>query len=444
MPRGADRKPPSSASARLAAFRLLGEVLERHRPLDEALARMLAPAGLLGRAEAREKGFARLLVMTVLRRLGQIDDVLARMIPRPLPKQAAAARNALRLGVAQLLFLATPAHAAVAATVGLLPSTVPQRGLANAVLRRVAREGADLLRGQDAAALNLPDWMRKRWIEAYGAEAVAAAVAAQMTEPPLDLTLRDPASAPDWAARLGAEILPTGGLRLAASGQIEDLPGYAEGAWWVQDAAATLPVRLLMPRAGERIADLCAAPGGKTAQLAAAGAKVVAVDRDSARLARVRDNLARLKLAAECRAVAVEDLRPEPAFDAVLLDAPCTASGTVRRHPDIPWLRGPADIAALAAIQERLLAAAATMVRPGGRLVYCVCSLEPEEGPRRIAAFLQSEAGRAFRRHPVAAAELPGLAEAIGPDGDLRTMPGMWPDRGGLDGFYAARLNRGT
>ncbi|MCW5752623.1 MAG: RsmB/NOP family class I SAM-dependent RNA methyltransferase [Alphaproteobacteria bacterium] len=421
---------------RLLAREALQAVLERGRPLDEALARALAGAGL----EARDRGFLRLLLATALRRLGQIDALVGALLARPLPRTAGAARAALRLGAAQLLFLATPAHAAVHGAVASIDADSPYRGLVNAVLRRLAREGAALTAAQDAPRLNTPDWLWESWSAAYGEAACRAIATAHLAEPPLDLSLKGAAG--DWAARLHGRLLPTGSLRITEGGPVEELPGFAEGAWWVQDAAAALPARLLRVRPGERVLDLCAAPGGKTAELAAAGAVVTALDRSGPRLARLRDNLGRLGLEARVIEADAADYRPVALSDAVLLDAPCSATGTIRRHPDVPWIKRPADLGRLAALQDRLLAAAARMLRPGGRLVYCVCSLQPEEGPLRIASFLAGPLGAAFRRDPVRTEELPGLAEAIDDAGDLRTLPCHWAEAGGMDGFYAARLLR--
>jgi 16S rRNA (cytosine967-C5)-methyltransferase len=391
----------------------------------------------------RDRAFARLLLTTVLRRLGEIDAVIAARLERALPAAASAAMDALRLGAAQLLFLHTPAHAAVDTSVRLVEAAGQARfkGLVNAVLRRLSRE-ASSARSTDAVAaqLNTPAWLWQSWVAAYG-EAAAQAIGAQhLREAPLDITLRDPATAARWAERLAADILPTGTLRRAAGGRIEALPGYDEGAWWIQDAAAALPVRLLGDVAGREVIDLCAAPGGKTLQLAAAGARVVAVDISAQRLSRLSDNLRRADLSAELVAADATRWRPPTTADVVLLDAPCTATGTLRRHPDIARTRAPADVARLTALQDRLLAAAAAMLRPGGVLIYVVCSLQPEEGPERVAA--ARRAGLPLEDLPVSADELRSLPEAIGPAGDLRTLPSFWAVRGGMDGFYAARLRR--
>jgi 16S rRNA (cytosine967-C5)-methyltransferase len=428
----------TATEPRAIAFELLQAVLRRRLPLDEQLAGHRGLAAL----EARDRALVRALLGTVLRRLGRIDAVLARCLERPLPARAAGIEDLLRLGLAQLLFLRVAQHAAVDTTVRLAAARGGEagfKGLVNAVLRRVARERAALLEATEGAP-NLPAWLLESWRAAYGEATCAAIAAAVAEEPPLDLSVKgDPAA---WAAPLEAALLPTGTLRrpAEAGGAVEVLPGFAAGAWWVQDAAAALPVRLLGPLAGRRVADLCAAPGGKTAQLAAAGAVVTAVDRSGPRLARVAANLERLGLAAELVEADAAQWRPAAPLDAVLLDAPCSATGTLRRHPDIAWLKRPADVAKLAALQDRLLAAAIEDLAPGGTLVFCTCSLQPEEGPARIAALLAG--GAPVTRRPIDPAELAGSGELLTPEGDLRTLPCHWAGRGGLDGFYAARLER--
>jgi len=414
---------------------VLDDVLARNAPLDESLA-----ARVSGALEARDRAFARNLAATTLRRLGQIDDLVAAYVARPLPAAAHTARNILRLGATQLVFLETPAHAAVNETVALAAGRGAERyrGLVNAVLRRLAAEGKARAAAQDAARLNTPDWLWKSWSAAYGEGTARRIAEAHLAEPPLDFSLRGDTAA--WAARLDAEILPTGSLRRRTGGLVSELPGYADGAWWIQDAAAALPARLLGDVAGQRIVDLCAAPGGKTAQLAAAGAKVVAVEQSKPRLVRLRENLARLKLDAELVAADAATWKPQTLANAVLLDAPCSATGTIRRNPDLPWRKAAKVLPALVAAQDRLLANAANMVKSGGRLVYAVCSLQPEEGPAVIARFLKSPAP--FILEPVAPSEIPGAAEFIAGDGTLRTLPCHWADKGGLDGFYIARLRR--
>ena len=418
--------PTAGQPARQAAIALLAAVMERRRPLEEAL------DTLPGTLAPRDRAAAHRIAAAVLRRAGSLDAVLEPFLRREPPPEV---RAALRAGAAELLLLGTPPHAAVAATVAVVPR--PFAGLVNAVLRKVAAEGAAALEGLDAERLDTPPWLWSAWHAAYG-PAVRAIVRAYQVPAPLDLTLAPGAAPPE-----GAEMLPTGTARLPAGTRLLDLPGFAEGAFWVQDAAAALPAKLLGARPGERVADLCAAPGGKTAQLAAAGAAVWAVERDPRRLARLRDNLARLKLDATLVEADAAGWTPDaaslgPGFDAVLLDAPCTATGIIRRHPDIPHLKRAADVAPMAEAQARLLAHAARLLRPGGRLVLATCSLQPEEGE----AHLDRAAALGLVLDPIRAEELPGLADALTPRGTLRTRPDLWAQRGGLDGFFAARFLR--
>jgi len=432
------RNVPGLAARRVAAD-LIDGVIRRRRALDELLEGNRA----LGALDERDRALARALTAIVLRRLGSLRHVLNSFLERGLPPQAPRAETALALGAAQILFFDVPDHAAVDLAVRLVQAdrhAARFAGLVNAVLRRVAREGAAVLAGLDAPMLDTPDWLLTRWTATYGATTARAIAAANSHEPALDLTVKgDPAV---WAAKLQGRVLPTGTVRTLAHGAVTALPGFAEGVWWVQDAAAALPARLLGDVRGRRIADLCAAPGGKTAQLAAAGAEVIAVDRAPTRMKRLADNLVRLALKAElvCTDVA-EWTVPQP-FDAVLLDAPCSATGTIRRHPDVPWRKRAADIAALADVQRRLLASATALVKPGGTLIYCTCSLEPEENEAIVADLLARD--KAVRRAPIAPADIFGLAEFITAAGDLRTLPCQWPDAdsrfSGLDGFYAARL----
>lgn len=439
-PKGTTRNGPKKGDARRTALAVLQAVLDDGRPLDDALAQN----PVLPKLAPRDRGFARLLAATALRRLGQTDALIDHCLDRPLKRKDTALRHILRLGAVQLLFLGTPAHAAVSTSLDLArgPRLAGQRGLLNAVLRRLAREGSDLAAAQDAARLNTPDWLWERWCAAYGETTTRAIAAAQLAEPPLDLSCKagDGATgAETWAKRLDAEILPGGSLRLkGGQGDVARLPGYAEGAWWVQDAAAAVPARLLGAIAGKTVIDLCAAPGGKTAQLAAAGAEVIAVERAVNRLKRLEENLQRLGLGAATVATDAAAWQPPQPADAVLLDAPCSATGTLRRHPDIAWLKGPDQIAGLTEAQDRLLDAAVTMLKPGGLLVYAVCSLQPEEGPERIAALL--ERNDSLVRVPITAQELPGMAEALTAEGDFRSLPCHLAAQGGLDGFYACRL----
>jgi 16S rRNA (cytosine967-C5)-methyltransferase len=423
----ASNDPPTDARA--AALRAVSQILRRHQPLDEALM-------LDGIKDARDRAFAHLLTVTCLRRKGQIDDVLGRCLDKTPPPPI---EDLLRLGVAQLLFLAIKPHAVVDCAVELAKALgfAPLGRLVNAVLRRVADQGGAWVAGQDETRLNCPDWLWESWCGAYGEMTTRKITAMHLGEPPLDLTTRD---AGIWADRLGAEILFTGSLRRPAGGAVAALPGFEQGVWWVQDAAASLPARLLAAEPGERILDLCAAPGGKTAQLALAGANVTALDRSPRRLVRLGENLARLGLTAETVVADAAEWQPLGLYDKVLLDAPCSSTGTLRRHPDVAWIKQPADIVKLAVSQDRLLAAAAKLVRPGGLLLYCTCSLQPEEGRERIEAFLAG--GASFRREPIGAAELGGLSALVTPEGDLRTLPCHLAEIGGMDGFYAARLRR--
>ena len=421
-------------TARDVALELIGAVLRRKRPLDDAIEESAAMHQLAG----RDRAFARLLVATVLRRLGQIDALIAQSLNVPLAPRAMLVQDILRLGVAQLLFLRTPPHAAVATSVDLAQSRgfVSHKGLVNAVLRRLSIEGPERIETQDAPRLNTPDWLWQSWSRAYGEPTARAVATAHLKEAPLDLSLRNDAET--WGAALEGVLLPTGTLRRAAGGALATLPGYAEGAWWVQDAAAALPARLFGDVAGCDVIDLCAAPGGKTAQLATAGARVTAVDRSARRLERLVANLKRLDLAVEAVGADALSWRPPRPAEAVLLDAPCSTTGAIRRHPDVPHLKSPEDVARLSMVQENLLLAAIDMLRPGGMLVYCTCSLESEEGPERIESLLHS--GAPVARIGIEADEIGAEPEWITPEGDLRTLPCHFHAYDGIDGFYCARL----
>jgi 16S rRNA (cytosine967-C5)-methyltransferase len=423
-----------AVTARNVALELIGAVLRRKRPLDDAIDDNREMHELSG----RDRAFARLLTATVLRRLGQIDALIALCLSTPLAPRAAIVHDILRLGVAQLLFLRTPPHAAVATSVDIAHSRgfLSHKGLVNAVLRRLSVEGADLVEEQDAARLNTPDWLWHSWSRAYGESTARAIAASHLREAPLDLTLRGDVEA--WCAKLQGILLPTGTLRRAAGGSLVSLPGYTEGAWWVQDAAAALPARLFGEITGREIVDLCAAPGGKTAQLAIAGARVTAVDRSTRRLERLIANLERLALPVAAVAADALTWRPAHPVEAVLLDAPCSTTGAIRRHPDVPHLKSPDDVARLAVVQDNLLHAAVEMLQPGGTLIYCTCSLEPEEGARRITALLES--GAPVARRPIDPGEMGAPAEWITTAGDLRTLPCYFGEYDGIDGFFCARL----
>ena len=398
---------------RSLALDVLDAVLDQKRAFDECFDRHPRTKDL----SPRDRGFAYVLVACVLRRLGQLDACIDLCLQKPLTPKARRIRQVLRLGAAQLLFLATPPHAAVDTSVTLAaadPRLSAYKSLVNAVLHRLAREGTAMIAAQDAARLNTPDWLWDSWSAAYGVETTRKIAEAHLDQAPLDLAVKGDAEG--WAVRLGAQLLPGGALRLNAATPVLSLPGYAEGEWWVQDQAAQMPARLLGDVHGLRIADIGAAPGGKTAQLAAAGAHVIALDRSRTRLLTLRENMARLKLSVEIVEADARVWRPDTPLDAVLLDGPCSATGTIRRHPDILRLRRPDEAAHAAIVQAELLDAALDMVKPAGTVVFATCSLQPEEGPEIVAALL------ARRRDS-------RLAE------EIRTLPSD-----GMDGFYAARL----
>src|SRR6516165_7953310 len=399
------QRDAAGLAARRIAVDILDGVLRRHRPLDEQLDDRAAHPDFATLAQ-RDRALVRALATVVLRRLGTLRHLLGQWLK--LPAEAPRVETVLLLGAAQILWLEVADHAAVDLAVRLVRAdrrAARYAGLVNAVLRRVAREGAQFLAAVDTVALDTPQWLMARWVKTYGAQTARAIAVANGTEPALDLTVRnDPEH---WASALGGRVLLTGSVRAIVHGPISQLPGYGEGAWWVQDAAAALPAKLFGDLRGRTVAELCAAPGGKTAQLAAAGATVIAVDRAPGRLERLRQNLE-------------------------------------RRHLDIPWLKRAADIAALAALQRRLVAQASELTKPGGTLIYCTCSLEPEEGVEIIRDLL--DRNPSLRRQPISAGEVHGYAEWLTADGDLRTLPCHLGDpdsrMGGLDGFYAARLQR--
>lgn len=440
--------PTPGLEARRLAVDIIADTLDRRLALDECLQRLFgSPAAAL--LPERDQGLVRAIAVVTIRHFGTLRRAIAERLPQGMPRQAGHNfENILISGVAQLLFLDVPDHAAVDLTVRLVQADRLARryvALANGLLRRIAREKTKILSTIDPLNDDTPIWLANRWRATYGEETAALIAEAHGHEPSVDITVKsDPEG---WAEKLDAAILPTGSLRLRGRVSISDLPGYSEGAWWVQDAAAALPVQLLAPQRGEKIADLCAAPGGKTAQIALSGAHVTAVDRSKPRLERLIVNLERLKLSAEIRAVDAAQFNDGP-FDAILLDAPCSSTGTIRRHPDVAWVKTEADLAKLVDMQARLLEHAVSLLRPGGRLVYCTCSLEPDEGELQIEHLLAKS--RSVQRLPFTVSELPAfstdLASALTANGDLRTLPSMLPHSdarmAGLDGFFAARLIR--
>ena len=415
---------------------LLDAVLKRNLLLDDAFESDSPTAKLA----PRDRAFVRLLVAETLRRLGQIDALIARCVESPLPPKARRVQDVLRLGAVQILFLDTPPHAAVSTAVDLVKHTAlaGYAKLINAVLRRLDRDGRDWVLTQDAGQLNTPDWLWRAWTKDYGLETAQAIAKAHLHSAPTDICVaQDPEL---WADNLSAELLPTGAIRLSHGGDITALPGFDQGVWWVQDAAAQLPARLLGNVKGQRVLDLCAAPGGKTLQLASQGAQVTALDLSARRLERLKQNLTRLNLTAEIVAADGAKWQPPELFPLILLDAPCSATGTLRRHPDGLHLKTADDVMRLTLVQDRLLNAALEMLAPGGILVYCVCSLEKAEGEDRMEALLADHPE--FHRIPIRPEEVGGMTELINDKGDLRSLPFHLGDKGGMDAFFAARLQR--
>nr|WP_295662675.1 transcription antitermination factor NusB [Polymorphobacter sp.] len=420
-----DPDPPGTASRR-AALRLLTSVLAQGKPLDGSIANAFH-----GVDRPDDRALARSLASGVLRWLTDLDALIDSATPKPLPADARA-RMALRIGLAGRLLLDTPPHAVVSTTLALTEGG-PRR-LTHAVLSRLLRENAAL-----PEVPTLPEPYGERWAEAWGADVAEAAARAFATEPPIDLTLRDAKETAYWAETLNGVSLAPGHVRLVRPGSIPDLPGFDDGAWWVQDLAASLPARLLRPAPGTPTLDLCAAPGGKTLQLAAMGADVTALDSSAPRLDRVRENLARTRLDAAIVTVDALVWQPAAPFDAILLDAPCSASGVFRRHPDVLYLKGARDLAPLLTIQAALLDRAVDWLAPGGSLIFSTCSLEAAEGEAQVDALLRRTRGIAL--DPIAEGELPA-GIAVDPRGQVRLLPGTLADAGGADGFFIARLRK--
>jgi 16S rRNA (cytosine967-C5)-methyltransferase len=429
---------------RRLAVEIVSAVVDKGRPLDHELdARAQTEA--FRNLDPKDRGLMRAIVGMTLRRLGEIDDILDELMAKPLPEKAARIRHILRVGAAQLLFLDIPDHASVSIAVELADADRIARGwkgLVNGVLRTLARGRDEILEGRDSARINTPDWLWERWSAHYGPEMAAKMASMHLVEPYLDISVKSDAEG--WAKTLGGLLLPTGSIRLEGAGAVEKLPGFSEGAWWVQDTAASLPAKLLGDVAGKSVADLCAAPGGKTAMLASAGAEVTAVDISPDRLKRMAGNLSRLRLKVTRIAADLKDWQPESPFDAILLDAPCSATGTIRRHPDVLLAKSPEQVTGLAKLQSELLDRATDWVRPGGLLVYCTCSLEPEEGEEQARAFLARTPG--FELVPITAGEIGGIGQAVTPDGFVRTHGGLWAHEdarlAGMDGFFIARFRR--
>ena len=432
---------PPGLPARLAAAAIIADVIGGGHAIDEYFSAD-APHPRLAALDARDRALVRSIVTVCLRRLGTIRKALGGFMERGVPRKSGSLEWTLLVTAAQVLFLDVPDHAAVNLCVQAVrhdPQSLPFAALANAVARNLTRAREELIATDPL--LDTPGWLAARWRQAYGEAGAARIAAANRIEPHLDVTVKDDAEG--WAARLDGDVLTTGSVRLRGQTAVPDLPGFEDGHWWVQDVAAALPARLLRVEPGERVADLCAAPGGKTAQLVVAGGQVVAVDRSAERLKRLAGNLERLQLSADTKVADVASY-DAPAFDAILLDAPCSSTGTMRRHPDVGWTKRMSDIVSLTALQAKMLDRTVTLLRPGGRMVYCVCSIEPEEGEAQIAALLRRNPD--VVRDPILPEEVFGERDWLTPKGELRTLPyfqvAREPELHGMDGFFAARLRR--
>ncbi|HXV31448.1 MAG TPA: RsmB/NOP family class I SAM-dependent RNA methyltransferase [Sinorhizobium sp.] len=447
----AARRPDSTVSdpakpglkSRQAAAKILAAVIDRKTPLDGMLDQEHGNPAYRALNEA-DRALVRAILNTALRHLPRIRAAIDSLLQTPLPEGARALDHVLTVAAAQILYLDIPDHSAVDLAVEQAQADPRNRrfaSLVNAVLRRLSREKETIL-DKVRSVPAMPGWFHERLVAHYGIDAAERITEAQRVPAAIDLTVKSDAA--EWAERLGGTVLPTGSVRLKDfAGSIPSLPGFPEGGWWVQDAAASIPARLFGDLAGKSVVDLCAAPGGKTAQLILAGARVTALDQSSSRLRRLKSNFDRLGLEARTKEIDMADFQPEELFDAALLDAPCSSTGTTRRHPDVLWTKGPEDIEKLARLQERLLRHALTVVRPGGIVVFSNCSLDPREGEEVVARVV---ADGQCERMPIAASDWPGLEEAITALGEFRTTPAMLPLEppfsGGLDGFYAAVLRR--
>lgn len=437
-----DAAPPAEMlAARRVALKLIQAIFLKKQNLDQAFDDSVEFAQL----PPRDRAFVKMMVTTLIRRLGQVDDLIKRALSRPdQPLNPPILETVLRLGAVQLMFMNVPDHAAVNTSVQLIEAEGHSRmkGFVNAILRRIAADGREWMTRQDAARLNTPEWLLKQWITDYGLKTTLDIAMANVVEPPLDITIKRQDHAIQWAETLEAHILPTGSLRLTNAKLVQDLPGFHDGMWWVQDTAASLPARLFGPIAGETVYDLCAAPGGKTAQLASLGANVVSLDRSAKRILRLQENMRRLHLddlvKTEIADAAV--WHPRTKLKYILLDAPCSATGTIRRNPDVPWMKSTQDMQSLCDLQSRLLNNACDMLQSGGLLIYCTCSLQKAEGEYQIDRLLMSRGD--MMRAPIQAHEIGDIKDAITPDGDARIFPHHLGSLGGMDGFFIARLQK--
>ncbi len=431
-------RPPMKPGleARIAATRILAAVVDRKTSLDGMLDPEHGNPAFLPLNEA-DRGLVKAILQSALRHLPRIEAIISSLLDNPLPDGARSLHHLLVVAAAQMLYLDVPDHSAVDLAVEQANGDPRSRRfakLANAILRRIGHEKADLLSSVEDLPC-MPDWFMQRLTEVYGRENALAIAASQLEPPTIDLTVK--ADAEGWAERLGGQVLPTGSVRLDRfRGSVTALEGFDDGAWWVQDAAAAIPAKLFGDLTGKRVADLCAAPGGKTAQLVLAGGDVLAVEQSKTRLKRLESNLARLGLPADMLCKDLLNIDEAESFDAILLDAPCSSTGTTRRHPDVLWTKDAGDIAKLAALQEKLLRHAVTLLKPGGRLVFSNCSIDPSEGEDVVDRVLADMPG--LRLVAINPSDWPGLETAITPRGEFRTTPAMLAKQGGLDGFYAA------
>lgn len=427
-------------AARECALSVIEQVLGQKKMLDSVLERDAGLAAL----DTRDRAFVRMLVATALRRRGQLDDLIAHALAKGEAPRPETLKWILYIGITQILFMEVADHAAVDTSVTLATrhNMEGKKGFVNAILRRMTGEGREWVAQQDAAVLNIPEWLYAQWIHDYGAVRAKEVALSSLEEAAIDITVKDKDTREDWRVKLDAKLLPTGSIRRMTGGNVTEFPGFNEGAWWVQDASSALPVRFFGDVAGKTVLDLCAAPGGKTAQLAASGAKVIAVDRSAARMKTLSENLKRVGLDANVQTI-IEDgslWKPRDTYKYILLDAPCTATGTIRRHPDLLALKNEKDQAGLMSIQERLLANAAQMLEKGGIMIYCTCSLQKAEGEHQVDAFLEAHPN--FRRVPMRREEFGNIDHMVNSDGDIRVLPQTLKDQGGMDGFFVSRLQR--
>lgn len=430
-------KMSSGLRERKIALSLLGEVLDKKQSLDISLEKNKELMCL----DPRDRAFTRMLVASALRRLGQCDSIIALALDKGDPKSSLL-KNILRLGSVQLFFMDVPDHAAVDMSVELAKAEgmESKASFVNAVMRRLSLEGPHWVKNLKDESINIPQWLLKQWVTDYGLREAAAIAQASLCEASLDISIKDASLKDNWALQLGANILPSGTLRRPLSGSVQNLPGFDDGEWWVQDASAALPAKLLNLQPGEKIIDLCAAPGGKTAQIASAGANVLALDRSAKRLSRLKENMDRLKLSEKVERLACDgaEWMPKEPPSKILLDVPCTSTGTLRRHPDVMHLKTLEDQNRLVETQKRLLNNASQVLMPGGMLIYCTCSLQKAESENQIEAFLAQNPN--FKRLPVEPGEVGNIQEIIDANGNVRVLPYHLAAHGGMDGFFISRL----